>query len=295
MLVLFLFLLQILLELFLGALTSPLPVSDTRNVRYNTIPVVTLFLILINGVVFMLFQGIDFYQGINLLSEDFFDPEGRMRIYRYVETIWTYGYRGVFMEQGLSIGAMVTFTSMFMHADFWHLLYNMIFLWSFGRRVEDACGPWRFLVFYLVAGMVAHIASYLLNPTRPDIPSIGASGAISGVMGAYLVLFPGAMVTCFWGIGIILRVPIVAIMKASGVKSVQEAPIWRWTINLPSWFVLIAFLLQETLPSLQTIQQGQDFAGVNNLAHVAGFLAALVIFFYVRKDVMTRYFAGRRL
>jgi membrane associated rhomboid family serine protease len=171
----------------------------------------------------------------------------------------------------------------------------MIFLWSFGRRVEDACGPWRFLIFYLVAGMIAHIASYLLNPSRPDIPSIGASGAISGVMGAYLVLFPGAMVTCFWGIGIILRVPIVAIMKANNIKSVQEAPIWRWTISLPAWFVLIAFLLQEVLPSLQTIQQGRDFAGVNNLAHVAGFMAALVIFFYVRKDVMTRYIAGRRL
>ena len=127
---------------------------------------------------------------------------------------------------------MSTFTSMFMHSDMWHLLGNMIFLWAFGRRVEDACGSWRFMIFYLCAGMIANIGSESLNPSQVDLPGIGASGAISGVMGAYLILFPNGLVTCFWGIGIILRFIVVAIMKVAGVNAVKGAPTWRWRCTL---------------------------------------------------------------
>jgi len=293
MLIFFLFLIEIVATLFIGALLYPLPVSDTGNVRYSSIPFMTMLLILINSLVFMLFQAFDLYQGANLADAG--DITGIYRIYHYVETVWTYGYRGIFLREGLSIGAFSTFTSMFMHADFWHLLGNMIFLWTFGRRVEDACGAWRFLLFYLVAGMVANLGSDLLNPAQVDIPGIGASGAIAGVMGAYLILFPGAMVTSFWGIGIVLRVPAVLILKIAGIKQVAGAKIWRWTIRLPAWMFLIYFLARESLPSFEVMSQGKDYGGVNNLAHVTGFLAALVIFLFVRKDLITRYFAGRAI
>ena len=80
-------------------------------------------------------------------------------------------------------------TSIFLHGDPFHLIGNMLFLWVFGRRVEDACGPTRFLLFYLLAGTSADLITALVLPSE-DIPGIGASGAIFGVMGAYLLLFP---------------------------------------------------------------------------------------------------------
>jgi len=293
MLIFFIFLIEIAITLFIGALLYPLPISDTGSVRYSSIPFMTFVLITVNSLVFIFFEAFDLYQGMNLLDAG--DFEGVRRIYNYVETVWTYGYRGIFLREALSIGAFSTFTSMFMHADFWHLFGNMIFLWTFGRRVEDACGPWRFLLFYLVAGMVANLGSDLLNPAKTDLPGIGASGAIAGVMGAYLILFPGAMITSLWGIGIALRVPVVLILKIAGVEQVADAKIWRWTIRLPAWMFLVYFLVRESLPSFQVMQQGKEFGGVNNLAHVTGFLAALVIFLFVRKDLITRYFAGRKI
>ncbi|MBI5667047.1 MAG: rhomboid family intramembrane serine protease [Chloroflexi bacterium] len=293
MLLLFIFLFYILLTLFARSVITPMPISDTGSVRYRTIPWVTLTLILINAVVFIGWQAANLYQGAQLVAEG--DFSGYDLVYDYVRQIWTYGYRGIFLRDGLSIGAFTTFTSMFMHGDLWHLLGNMIYLWAFGRRVEDACGPWRYLVFYLLAGMVANIGSDVLNRAQADLPGIGASGAISGVMGAYLILFPGAMVTCIWGIGMVLRLPIVIILKLAGVRSVRDARIWRWTIRLPAWTLLLFFLASNFLPSLDVLTQGQDYGGVNTLAHVTGFLAALVIFLFVRKDLLTRYIAGRSL
>src|SRR5690349_2975829 len=143
MLIFFVFLLIIGLSLILNSIFYPIPISDTGNVRYSSIPFMTLTLILVNALVFIFFQAFDYYQGINMINAG--DMDGVHRLYHYVQTVWTYGYRGIFLRDGLSIGAFSTFTSMFMHGDFDHLFYNMIFLWTFGRRVEDACGPWRFL------------------------------------------------------------------------------------------------------------------------------------------------------
>ncbi len=293
MLILLDFLLYLVVTLFIMSFVTPTPLTDSGNVRYRTVPIMTILLIIANSLIFMIFQGPDLYQGSSLLKTD--PIEGMARLNNYVAQIWTIGYRGVFMRESLSIGAFSTFTSMFMHGDMWHLIGNMIYLWTFGRRVEDACGSWRFLVFYLIAGMVAGIGAEVFNTTHTDIPSIGASGAIAGVMGAYLVLFPGAMVTSFWGIGIILRVPVVAVLKLAGVKWVQGAPVWRWTIKLPAFLLLIFFIGQEFISSIFTFLQQQNVGGVSHSAHVAGFLAALVIFLFVRKDLLTRYFSGRRL
>jgi membrane associated rhomboid family serine protease len=73
----------------------------------------------------------------------------------------------------------------------------------------------------------------------------------------------------------------------------KNAPIWRWTVRIPAGAFLIFFIAREFVPTINVIQGTQELVGVNNLAHVAGFLAAIVIFLYVRKDLLTRYFAGR--
>lgn len=269
------FLIVVALVLIEMSLIYPLPFSDTGTVRYRSLPYMTYLLILANSLIFMIWQAPEFYRA-----------ETISQLQPYVDKIWLYGYRAVFMWEGQSIGAFTTFTSMFMHADFFHLFSNMIYLWTFGRRVEDACGHWRYLLYYLAAGMIANMGAELLNPAHTDLPSIGASGAIAGVMGAYLVLFPGARVDCLWILGSVLRIPIALI---------AGKPVWKWTVKLPAFILLIYFAVREFLPSLQTIQTGESLDTVSHLAHVMGFLAAVLILFYVRKDLLMRYFAGRSL
>jgi len=352
------FVFYIVITLFLSSIIFPTPFSDIGTVRYRTIPWMTFTLIIINSLVFIFWQAFDLYQGSQTCDPVTF--EGCERINSYIATIYTYGLRGTYINPGGSVGAFVSITSMFMHSDFWHVLGNMIFLWTFGRRVEDACGGGRFLLYYLVAGMVANIGSILFEPSHMALPGIGASGAIAGVMGAYLLLFPGARVVAFWGIGSVFRVPVVIVLRLFGQTSAairwvigglfgaligwvagsvfvsllaleifggsvlefltsniplviaggvllgalafgfalgqepeKDAPIWRWTVRIPAGLFLIFFVAREFVPSINVIQGTQELVGVNNLAHLAGFLAAIAIFFYVRKDLLTRYFAGR--
>lgn len=269
------FAIYVVITLFLMSFVFPLPFSDTGTVRYNTLPTMTFVLIIVNSLVFMAWQAPELYQAETL-----------RQLQVYLDKIWMYGYRDVFMREGQSIGAFTTFTSMFMHTDFEHLFGNMIYLWTFGRRVEDACGSWRYLLYYLAAGMVANIGSEVLNPANVDIPSIGASGAIAGIMGAYLILFPGARITCLWIVGSILRIPIAIIRRQSP---------WSWTLHIPAGFLLVYFAVSEALPSFETLQRGDSLGGVNHLAHLMGFLAAILILLYVRKDLLLRFIAGRSL
>lgn len=287
------FILIVLLQLVISSFILPMPFSDTGTVRYRTLPYITILLIITNSLIFIALQAPNLYQGFAAMDEGDY-ANGYKMLSDYVQQVWTYGFRTSYMRWGLSIGGFTTFTSMFMHADMWHLLGNMIFLWTFGRRVEDACGPWRYLMFYLLAGMVANLGSGLLNPSELDRPSIGASGAIAGVMGAYLLLFPGAQVNCLWGLGSLIRWPIVVIAHVIGFpRNLREAPMWRWTVRIPAWTFLFYFLIRELLPSFEVIQQGKELSGVNNLAHLMGFLAALTIVLFARKDLVMRFFSGR--
>ena len=156
---LFGFIIAVFLVLFQMSVLYPLPISDIGSVRYRTMPTMTYLLIIANALVFIVWQAPDLY-GAETIAE----------LQPYLDKLWTYGYRDVFMTQGISIGAFSTFTSMFMHADIWHLFGNMIFLWTFGRRLEDACGPWRYLLFYIIAGMIANLGSELLNAIASDLP-----------------------------------------------------------------------------------------------------------------------------
>lgn len=274
-----------LVILFISTFVYPMPVNDSGITRYRAIPWVTLALIVLNTVIFVLWIAPDLYARVE--GSVVIEPA----IENYVGKVQTYGYTEKNIREGIGVGALATFSSMFMHADFWHLFGNMMYLWTFGRRVEDACGAWRFLLFYLLSGMVANLGSVILDPLLGTRPSIGASGAIAGVMGAYLLLFPGTTVNCLWGIGSIIRLPVATIRLMVD----RESKFWRWTVSLPAWMLLGWFLLQSVLPSIETIRSDEELVGVNHLAHLTGFFAALTVFLFVRKDLMMRYLQGRTL
>lgn len=153
------------------------------------------------------------------------------------------------------INALTPLTSMFLHGGWGHLLGNCLFFWVFGNNVEDSMGRLRFLVFYLVCGLAAAAAQVAVNPASP-VPMVGASGAISGVMGAYLLLYPRVRVNMLFIFVIIIRV-----------------------IPLPAWMVLLYwFFLQVVtgLPQLSQLKATGD-SGVAVWAHVGGFVAGLVL------------------
>lgn len=139
-------------------------------------------------------------------------------------------------------------THLFLHAGILHLAGNMLFLWVFGDNLEDQMGPWGFLLFYLACGLAAAAGQIAADPLS-GIPMVGASGAIAGVMGGYLLLFPKA------------RVDVIAIIIIF---------IKRFTI--PAWVLL---LLWFGLQLVATLTATDD--GVAYIAHAAGFLAGMVL------------------
>jgi membrane associated rhomboid family serine protease len=139
------------------------------------------------------------------------------------------------------------FTSMFMHGGWLHILSNMWFLWIFGNNVEDELGKLRFLGFYLVCGVGAALAQAYLSPGSP-IPMVGASGAVAGVLGAYMVLFPSSRVLC-----------LVTLL------------FFITTIELPAALVLGFWFLLQLIDSLKMLGPRAPIGGVAFAAHVGGF------------------------
>ena len=150
------------------------------------------------------------------------------------------------------------FTSMFMHGGWAHLLGNMLYLWIFGDNVEDRLGSFNYLLFYLAGGVAASLAHILTNPGS-QIPTVGASGAIAAVLGAYLVLYPRSRVLTFIPLGFFMRLTLVPA-----------------SIVLGLWFVLQLF---NGVVSLG----GPDMGGVAFWAHIGGFaFGVLIAFFFAR-------------
>ncbi len=152
------------------------------------------------------------------------------------------------------------FTSMFMHGGWAHILGNMLYLWIFGDNVEDRMGHFKYLVFYLAGGVAASLAHIYTNPTS-QIPTVGASGAIAAVLGAYLVLYPHSRILTFIPLGFFLQLrPLPA------------------SIVLGFWFVLQLFEGFLTLG-------GPDVGGVAVWAHVGGFIfGATIAFLFARRN-----------
>jgi membrane associated rhomboid family serine protease len=152
---------------------------------------------------------------------------------------------------------LTVLTSMFMHGGWLHLIGNMWFLWIFGDNVEDAMGPVKYLIFYLLGGAAAATAQILFQPSSV-LPMVGASGAIAAVLGAYIILHPHARVRCIWVLFVFIT-----------------------TVYLPAWLLLgLWFVSQFFVPG----------TGVAWMAHVGGFLAgmALVWLFVTRRPPRRR-------
>jgi membrane associated rhomboid family serine protease len=151
-------------------------------------------------------------------------------------------------------------TSMFLHGSWMHIIGNMWFLWIFGNNVEDSMGRLRFVAFYIVCGLAAAFAQIMASPNSA-IPMVGASGAISGVMGGYLLLYP--------------RVRVFALLPLGFIFT---------TIAVPAWVMLGYWFLLQFISGLVDIGSGTG-GGVAFWAHIGGFIAGVVLIkFFSRSD-----------
>ena len=224
-----------------------IPLKDINRTR--TFPAVTLFLIAVNAAVFV-------YQlslGSGPMLTGFFYEFGLVPRALLSFTYW--------QEAGLLMGLAPLFTSMFLHGGWMHFLGNMLYLWVFGDNVEDWLGSARLLLFYLVCGLLASLLQIAVHPGSP-IPMIGASGAISGVLAAYLVLFPAARVLTF--------VPIL---------------FFFYLVRLPALIFLgLWFLLQFFNGAVSLTAGDLSMGGTAWWAHIGGFIAGLVLILKARKS-----------
>jgi len=159
---------------------------------------------------------------------------------------------------------LTVFSAMFMHGGIAHILGNMLFLWIFGDNVEDQFGHLRYLAFYLFCGTVATLTQYGIDPNSP-IPNLGASGAIAGVLGAYLLMFPRARVNLFvWPLSVLLAI-------------FTRSPYLR----IPSWLMLGFWFAMQLLLGVERLSNMGE-GGVAFWAHIGGFVAGVVLTLFLR-------------
>lgn len=213
-----------------------MPIGDDNSGRHRT-PVVTYALLALNVLVFLL----EMTLGDAFIVEWSFVPA------RFV--------------QNPILESTTIFSAMFMHAGLVHLGGNMLYLWIFGDNVEDNFGHLKFIIFYLLSGIGATFLQFVFNPAS-NIPNLGASGAIAGVLGAYLVMFPGRRINVLVG-------RFITQMNA--------------LIVIGFWFVLQLF---SGLGSLDP--SAADVGGVAYMAHIGGFIAGFVLSFIFRDSSRLR-------
>ena len=224
------------------------PLRD--NIPTEHFPVVTVVLIALNAFVYFFLQG-----GLWGLPDGGLGGAWPVQQYAAIPCEFT-GESPCPPDAGGPSTITTAFTSMFMHGSLLHLGGNMLFLWIFGNNVEDSMGPVKFVAFYLLAGLAADAAHII--PSIPlegqDIPTLGASGAVSGVLGGYLLLFPRARV-----------VTVVFI-------------IFFFTIlELPAILFLGIWILQQGLFAYFDLLQPTAGGGVAYFAHIGGFVFGLLL------------------
>lgn len=216
-----------------------MPIRDINPT--HTPPIVTRALVAINVLVFI---------------ATFFNP-------KFPRIVDNWGFKPIYLFLGIRLETL--FTSMFLHADIHHIFGNMLYLWIFGDNVEDALGHGKFLIAYLISGIVAAMLQSLLTPFS-SIPMIGASGAISGVLGMYLLFYPRARIVTLLFLGYFVTTAVIPAYHY----------IWFW------------FILQFLLGSITLLNPIP--AGVAYWAHIGGFISGLLIgsMFYNTERVMIK-------
>ncbi len=148
---------------------------------------------------------------------------------------------------------LTVLTAMFLHGGWFHLIGNMLFLWIFGKNIEDQLGRLRFLIFYLICGVLASLAHIMVTP-HSSIPMVGASGAIAGVLGAYLIRFPNARILTLIWFGFFIRL-----------------------VRIPAIFFLGFWFILQLLYGLPSLAM-RGMGGIDFFAHIGGFIAGLLLF-----------------
>ena len=227
-----------------------LPLNDDNPI--HSTPVATVTFIIACCMVFL-------YQS-SLLSS-----RGELFIYQYGAIPAVLFGQAALPPEVMAIPAAATvLTSMFLHGSWMHLIGNMLYLWIFGNNIEDVMGSVKFVMFYLLCGAIASVSHALTDPIS-TVPMVGASGAISGVLGAYLLLFPHARVLLF--------APLIG------------------TTYVPAGIVLGFWFVMQILSGGASL--GSQGGGVAFFAHIGGFVAGMILIgFFKRPDV--RYFAPAR-
>lgn len=226
------------------------PYKDDNPTR--TFPFITIILIVANILIFI-------YTLANMSN-----------IEEYKNIIYSYGAipsHLLSFDRAQPIHPSLTvFTSMFMHGGFLHIASNMLYLWIFGNNIEDTLGHFRFLFFYLVCGIVAAYSHAVTAPSSL-MPMIGASGAVSGVLGAYLLLYPRARVHTLVFLGFFVQI-----------------------IRLPAYFVIGFWIVIQIINGL--VSKGvADQGGVAWFAHIGGFIfGLLLIMLLLRQRRKKRYY-----
>ncbi len=233
-----------------------LPIADDNTDNYIK-PYVNYFIIAINILVFILLQkfGTDIsvtngYSTVpaEILTGKDIITEGQTIVDQY--TNQSFYLQG--LQQTLIPVWMTLFTSMFLHANIAHLMGNMLFLWIFGDNIENRLGHQRYLLFYLVCGVLAalsHVFSVVLTAQNSLVPCLGASGAISGVLGAYMLFFPQKKVKIF---------------------------AFFFVFSVPAYIALGTWIGFQLICGFGFLG-GEDSGGIAYAAHIGGFLAGLIL------------------
>ena len=218
-----------------------IPLRDT--IPSQTFPFITIFLIIINGLVFLVEMSIGEY------LPGFISVFGNIPA-RYFQA-------AAKTDLDFITRFIPLFTSIFLHGGWFHVIWNVWFLWIFGDNVEDHFGHLKYLFFYITCGVLAGIAHVYMNPTS-TMPTIGASGAIAGVMGAYIFLYPRAKV--------LTLIPIFLIF-----------PI----IHIPAFVFLSFWFLVQFLSGFASLSISGVYGDVAWWAHIGGFIAGLLTAMFI--------------
>ncbi len=223
------------------------PIGDDNSGR-TIIPFVTYTLIALNVLVYFLLQSSEaFTYGYSVVPAEITRGED-------LDTVINIGGQALRLYQGPTPIYLTLISAMFMHGGIGHLFGNMLYLWIFGDNVEDSMGHWRFLTFYLVCGILASGAHIFFAPNS-IVPSLGASGAIAGVLGAYLVLYP-----------------------KQGVRVLY----WGRIVEMPALMVIGFWGFLQFLSGFGSLANAGEQGGVAYMAHVGGFVAGLGLVFLFR-------------
>jgi membrane associated rhomboid family serine protease len=248
------------------------PIGDDNSDRTIT-PVVNYLLIAVNVLVFVFFQGLGsnekFTYAFSTVPKEIVTGHDEVSPDRVVQQPVTGQRVQVPGLQPTPFSVYLTLlTSMFMHGGIAHIFGNMLFLWIFGDNIENALGHARYLIFYLVCGVLASLAhvfttvAFATNESGLLIPSLGASGAISGVLGAYILLFPRRSVRAF---------------------------VFNILTTVPAWVAVGLWFAFQLVSGLGILGGGSQEGGVAYAAHVGGFIAGLVLvkFFAIGRNTAT--------